>query len=142
MKQKEKFSNNYDKENYKKKFMEKIAVNFKLCLKLLGCDNANIQELSCVNIIFMLEFFHNGYVKCIDINVKFTSEDIAYLLKGLDSYCKKIHKKIITIFKWIIEYQDDAKDTSRKYISYQIFMEKIKNSSTKPKVVEKARKFL
>ena len=38
----------------------------------------------------MLQFFPNGYIKCIDVNVKFTSEDI-----GLDSSCKKIHKKMI-----------------------------------------------
>ena len=143
---KRKFSNNYDKENFKKNFMEKIekiAVNFKLCIKLLGCENSNIQELSCVNLIFMLQFFPNGYIKCIDVNVKFTAEDIPDLLKGLDSSCKKIHKKMIKIFKWIIEYQDDAKDILKNYISYiQIYMEKIKNSSTEPDVVETARKFL
>ena len=95
---KRKFSNNYDKENFKKNFMEKIekiAINFKLCIKLLGCENSNIQELSCVNLIFMLQFFPNGYIKCIDVNVKFTAEDIPDLLKGLDSSCKKIHKKMI-----------------------------------------------
>ena len=143
---KRKFSNNYDKENFKKNFMEKIekiAINFKLCIKLLGCDNSNIQELSCVNLIFMLQFFPNGYIKCIDVNVKFTSEDIPDLLKGLDSSCKKIHKKMIKIFKWIIEYQDDAKEILKNYISYiQICMEKIKNSSPEPDVVETARKFL
>ena len=143
---KRKFSNNYDKENFKKNFMEKIekiAINFKLCIKLLGCENSNIQELSCVNLIFMLQFFPNGYIKCIDVNVKFTAEDIPDLLKGLDSSCKKIHKKMIKIFKWIIEYQDDAKDILKNYISYiQIYMEKIKNSSTEPDVVETARKFL
>ena len=50
---KRKFSKNYDLENFKKNFMktiEKIAVNFKLCIKLLGYDNANIQELSCIKI--------------------------------------------------------------------------------------------
>ena len=39
---KRKFSNNYDKENFKKNFtekIEKIAINFKLCIKLLGCKN-------------------------------------------------------------------------------------------------------
>ena len=46
---------------------------------------------------------------------------------------------MIKIFKWIIEYQDILKN----YISYiQIYMEKIKNSSTEPDVVETARKFL
>ena len=118
---KRKFTNNYDKENFKKNFMEKIekiAVNFKLCIKLLGCENENIQELSCVNLIFMLQFFPNGYIESIDVNVKFTSEDIPDLLKGLDSSCKKIHKKMIKIFKWIIEYQDDAKEILKNYISY------------------------
>ena len=143
---KRKFSSNYDKDNFKKNFtekIEKIAVNFKLCIKLLGCENSNIQELSCVNLIFMLQFFPNGYIKSIDVNVKFSNEDIPNLIKGLDSSCKKIHKKMIKIFKWIIEYQDDAKDILKNYISYiQIYVEKIKNSSIEPDVVETAKKFL
>ena len=143
---KRKFSKNYDLENFKKNFMEKIekiAVNFKLCIKLLGCDNANIQELSCVNLIFMLQFFPNGYIQSIDVNVKFTSEDIPDLIKGLDSSCKKIHKKMIKMFKWIIEYQDDAKEILKNYVSYiQICVEKIKNTSTEPDIVEIAKKFL
>ena len=143
---KRKFSSNYDKENFKKNFtekIEKIAVNFKLCIKLLGCENESIQELSCVNLIFMLQFFPNGYIKYINGNVKFTSEDIPDLLKGLDSSCKKIHKKMIKIFKWIIEYQEDAKDILKNYVSYiQICVEKIKNSTTEPDTMEIARKFL
>ena len=143
---KRKFSNNYDEENFKKNFMEKIekiAVNFKLCIKLLGCDNTNIQELSCVNLIFMLQFFPNGHIQSIDFNVRFTSEDVPDLIKGLDSSCKKIHKKMIKIFKWIIEYQDDAKEILKNYASYiQICVEKIKNSSNEPDLVETARKFL
>jgi hypothetical protein len=88
----------------------------------------------------MLQFFPNGYIESIDVNVKFTSEDIPDLLKGLDSSCKKIHKKMIKIFKWIIEYQDDAKEILKNYISYiQICMEKMKNSSTEPDVVEIAK---
>ena len=143
---KRKFSSNYDKDNFKKNFtekIEKIAVNFKLCIKLLGCENSNIQELSCVNLIFMLQFFPNGYIKSIDVNVKFSNEDIPNLIKGLDSSCKKIHKKMIKTFKCIIEYQDDAKDILKNYISYiQIYVEKIKNSSIEPDVVETAKKFL
>ena len=143
---KRKFSSNYDKDNFKKNFtekIEKIAVNFKLCIKLLGCENENIQELSCVNLIFMLQFFPNGYIQSIDVNVKFVSEDIPNLIKGLDSSCKKIHKKMIKIFKWIIEYQEDAKEILKNYISYiQICVEKIKNSSIEPDVVETAKKFL
>ena len=143
---KRKFSSNYDKDNFKKNFtekIEKIAVNFKLCIKLLGCENENIQELSCVNLIFMLQFFPNGYIQSIDVNVKFVSEDIPNLIKGLDSSCKKIHKKMIKIFKWIIEYQEDAKEILKNYISYiQICVEKIKNSSIEPDDVETAKKFL
>ena len=143
---KRKISKNFEKENFKKNFMEKIeqiAVNFKLCIKLLGCENENIQELSCVNLIFMLQFFPNVYIKSLDLNIKFTADDIPDLLKGLDSSCKKIHKKLIKIFKWIIEYQDDAKEILKNYISYiQIYVEKIKNSSSEPDVVETAKKFL
>ena len=143
---KRKFSNNYEKENFKKNFtekIEKIAINFKLCIKLLGCENENIQELSCVNLIFMLQFFPNGYIKYINGNVKFTSEDIPYLLKGLDSSCKKIHKKMIKIFKWIIEYQEDAKEILKNFGSYiQICVEKIKNSTNEQDTMETARKFL
>ena len=143
---KRKFSSNYDKENFKKNFtdkIEKIAVNFKLCIKLLGCEHENIQELSCVNLIFMLQFFPNGFNKYINGNVKFTIEDIPDLLKGLDSSCKKIHKKMIKIFKWIIEYQDDAKEILKNYGSYiQICVEKIKNSTNEQDTMETARKFL
>ena len=143
---KKKFSANYDKENFKKNFtdkIEKIAVNFKLCIKLLGCEHENIQELSCVNLIFMLQFFPNGFNKYINGNVKFTIEDIPDLLKGLDSSCNKIHKKMIKIFKWIIEYQDDAKEILKNYVSYiQICVEKIKNSATEQDTMDTARKFL
>ena len=143
---KRKFSNNYDKDSFKKNFtdkIEKVAVNFKLCIKLLGCENENIQELSCVNLIFMLQFFPNAYIKYINGTIKFTSEDIPDLLKGLDSSCKKIHKKMIKIFKWIIEYQDDAKEILKNYVSYiQICVEKIKNSTTETDTMETARKFL
>ena len=143
---KKKFSANYDKENFKKNFtdkIEKIAVNFKLCIKLLGCENENIQELSCVNLIFMLQFFPNGFNKYINGNVKFTIENIPDLLKGLDSSCKKIHKKMIKIFKWIIEYQDDAKEILKNYVSYiQICVEKIKNSANEQDTMDTARKFL
>ena len=91
----------------------------------------------------MLQVFPNGYIKSINVNVKFKSEDIPDLLKGLDSSCKKIHRKMIKIFKWIIEYQSDAKEILKNYISYiQICVEKIKNSSNEPDVVEIARKFL
>ena len=50
---------------------------------------------------------------------------------------------MIKIFKWIIEYQDDAKDILNNYVSYiQICVEKIKNSSTDNDTAEVAKKFL
>ena len=143
---KKKYSNNFDKNDYRKNFItkiEKLAVNFKLCIKLLGCENNNIQEKSCVCLIFMLQFFPDGFVESVGVSVKFTNEDIPDLLKGLDSSCVKIHKKIIKIFKWIIEYQNDAQSVLGPYVSYiQIYIEKIIDSSREVDVIEVAKRFL
>ena len=50
---------------------------------------------------------------------------------------------MIKIFKWIIEYQDDAKEILKNYVSYiQICVEKIKNSATEQDTMDTARKFL
>lgn len=138
-----KYANNFDKNDYRQNFInkiEKVAVNFKLCIKLLGCDNNNIQEKSCISLIFMLQFFPDGFVESVGVSVKFTSEDVPDLLKGLDSSCVKIHKKIIKIFKWIIEYQNDAQTVLGPYVSYiQIYVEKIMDSSKEVDVIEVAR---
>ena len=139
-----KFSKNLDKNEYRSNFISKIskiAVNFKLCIKYLSCDNINIQEKSCVCLIFMLQFFPDGYVDCVD--VKFSTEDIPELLKGLDSSCVKIHKKIIKIFKWIIEYQNDAQNVLGLFVPYiQIYVEKVMDSSKEIDVIDTAKKFL
>ena len=143
---KKKFNRDFDKNEYKKNFIskiEKIAVNFKLCIRLLGCNNTNLQEKSCVSIIFMLQLFPEGFSDNANLSVKFKEDDIPNLLKGLDSNSKKIHKKMIKIFKWIIQYQNDAKNLLKGYVSYiQIYVEKIRDTSTDPSVIEVATKFL
>ena len=141
---KKKFNRDFDKNEYKKNFVnkiEKIAVNFKLCIRLLACNNTNLQEKSCVCIIFMLQLFPVGFND--NLSVKFKEDDIPNLLKGLDSNSKKIHKKMIKIFKWIIQYQNDANNLLKSYVSYiQIYVEKIRDTSTDPSVIEVATKFL
>ena len=143
---KKKFNRDFDKNEYKKNFVskiEKITVNFKLCIKLLACNNTNLQEKSCVCIIFMLQLFPEGFNENQNFSVKFKEDDIPNLLKGLDTNSKKIHKKMIKIFKWIIQYQNDAVNLLKNYVSYiQIYIEKIKDTSTDPSVIEVATKFL
>ena len=87
------------------KKVEKVSLNFKLCIKLLGHDNVNIQEKSCVCLIFILQLLGDTYVESTKVNVRFKASDISDLLKGLEYNCTKIHKKMIRIFRWIIEYQ-------------------------------------
>ena len=143
---KQKYSSNFDKEDYKKNFtpkIEKVAINFKLCIKLLGCENINIQEKACICLIFMLQFFPNGRAESVKINVAFSSEDIPNLLKGLDMNCQKIHKKMISIFKWIIEYQTNAQIILKNYVSFlQTYIERIRDTSDNDAIIENAKNFL
>ena len=87
------------------KKVEKVSLNFKLCVKLLGHENTSIQEKSCVCLIFILQLLGDTYVESTKINVRFKANDIPDLLKGLEFNCYKIHKRMIRIFRWIIEYQ-------------------------------------
>ena len=49
----------------------------------------------------------------------------------------------IKIFKWIIEYQNDAQSVLGPYVSYiQIYIEKIIDSSREVDVIEVAKRFL
>ena len=143
---KRKISSTYSKEEIQKNFTNKIegvAANFSLCIKLLSCNNYNLQEKSCINLIFILQFFPNMFIKSVNVKVLFREEDIPYLLKGLDSGNKKIYKKMIKIFKWIIEYQTNAKNILKNYTSYiQICIEKIINISDDPDLLEIAKGFL
>ena len=78
-------------DSYTKDFKSKIELvgqQFNLCIKLLGNQkNVDIQEMSCVCLIFILQFFFN-------LELKFKNSDIPYLLKGLKLSCNKIHKKV------------------------------------------------
>lgn len=87
-----------------KKF-EQVSLNFRLCIKLLGHENSNIQDKSCVCLIFILQLLGDTFVESTGVNVRFKSTDIPDLLKGLEYNCTKIHKRMIRIFRWIIEYQ-------------------------------------
>ena len=143
---KRKFESTHNKEDVQKNFMKKIegvAANFPICIRLLSCDNFNLQEKSCFNLIFILQFFPNMYIKSVNVNVKFTEEDIPDLLKALDSGNEKIYKKMIKIFKWIVECQKNATTILKNYTSYiQICIEKIINITDDPSVVEIAKAFL
>ena len=76
-------------------------------------------------------------------DVTFNSENVVDLLKGLESPCVKIYKKIIRIFKWIIEYQPNAQDILGPYKSYiRIYIEKIRDTSKDVDVVDVANRFL
>ena len=141
---KEKIKSN--KEETYKEFTNKIegvAANFPLCIKYIASDNFNLQEKSCIILIFILQYFPNMFVKKANVNIIFGENDIPYLLKGLDSGNKKIYKKMIKIFKWIIEYQKNAKTILKKYTSYlQICIEKIINISDDPDLLEISKGFL
>ena len=93
--------------------------------------------------MFILDYFPPAIAETIKINVAFDAEDIPNLLKGLDMNCKKIHKKMINIFKWIIEYQSNFKDILINYVSFlQSYIEVIRDSSDNKEVVDIASKFL
>jgi hypothetical protein len=97
-----------------------------------------------------LQLFPDTYVESIGVYVKFTITDIPDLLKGLDSNCVKIHKRMIRIFRWIIEFQskifyntkilDDASSVLKPYLSYiNTYIENICNTSKDPEVVSLAK---
>ena len=138
--------NENDNEEYKVHFLEKIenvVKNFNLCIKLFSCNNANVQEKCVVIVIFMLQFLPVNEHANEKWDVTFNSENVVDLLKGLESPCVKIYKKIIRIFKWIIEYQPNAQDILGPYKSYiRIYIEKIRDTSKDVDVVDVANRFL
>lgn len=126
------------------KKIEGVVKNFKLCVKLFSCSNKNVQEKCAVIVILMLQFISsvNEY-ECCMWDVVFTSDNVVDLLKGLESPCVKIYKKIIKIFKWIIEYQYNAQDVLSTYKSYiKVYIEKIRDTSKDVDIVEVANRFL
>ena len=136
-----------DLESYNKDFLSKvenIGKNFYLCIKLLGNQkNVNIQEMSCVCLINMLLIFPNMKIKNLNLELKFKNTDIPNLLKGLELSCYKIHKKMINILDWIIQFQDDANKILKPYVSYiSTYLENIINTSAEPDVIAAAQNFI
>lgn len=134
-------------ESYNKEFrskIEKIGKNFNLCIKLLGNrKNVNIQEMSCVCLIFILEIFPGYKFKNFNLELRFKNDDIPNLLKGLELSCYKIHKKMISIFDWIIQFQDDAKEILKPNVGYlTTYLENIINTSAEPEVIFEAKNFI
>ena len=134
-------------DSYKKDFMPKIELvgkNFNLCIKLLGNQkNVKIQEMSCVCLISILQFIPGMRIDNLDLELKFKSTDIPNLLKGLELSCNRIHKKIISILEWIIQFQDDANKILKPYVSYiTTYLENIINTSVDIDVICKAQNFI
>ena len=132
---------------YKKDYSSKIELigkNFHLFIKILGNQkNTTLQEISCVCLIFILQSIPNAKIESLNEELKFKGSDIPNLLKGLELSCRKIHKKMIHIFQWIIEFQPDAKKIIKPYLSYLItYLENICNTSTEPEVIKLSQKFL
>ena len=134
-------------DSYKKDFLSKIenvGKNFYLCIKLLGNQkNVNVQEMSCVCLIFILDIFPGMKIEGLNLELKFKANDIPNLLKGLELSCNKIHKKMISIFDWIIQFQDDANKILKPYVSYiTTYLENIINTSAEPDIISAAQNFI
>ena len=134
--------NLFDKEYVSK--VEPLVKNFHLFIKLIGYqNNVNLQEISCYCLIFILQTFPGKKIESVDIELKFKGNDIPNLLKGLELPCYQIHKKMIHIFKWIIQFQDDSNKIFRPYISYLVtYLENICNTSADPSVISAAQNFM
>ncbi len=91
-------NNSNKKEKIYKNFVqkiEKISLNFPICVKLISCNNFNLQEKACISLIFILQFFPNMYIKNVNMNVKFNSSNIQDLINGLEGGTKRIYKKLL-----------------------------------------------
>ena len=124
--------------------VEPIVRNFDLFIKMMGNNkNVNLQEISCLCLIFILQTFPGVKFENMKFELKFKANDIPSLLKGLELSCYKIHKKMIHIFRWIIQFQNDANKILKPYISYLItYLENICNTSADPNVISNAQSFL
>ena len=131
------------KKDYSSK-VEPIGKNFNLFIKLLGNQkNIKLQEISCVCLIFILQAFPNNIIESLNLQLKFKGSDIPDLLKGLELSCHKIHKKMIHIFQWIVQFQDDCSKIIKPYLPYLItYLENICNTSADPDVIRTAQKFM
>jgi hypothetical protein len=136
-----------DANAYKKDYSSKIELigkNFNLFIKLLGNQkNTTLQEISCVCLIFILQSIPNSKIESLNIELKFKGSDIPNLLKGLELSCYKIHKKMINILDWIIQFQNDANKILKPYVSYiTTYLENIINTSAEPDVISTAQNFI
>ena len=131
------------KKDYSSK-VEPIANNFNLFIKILGNQkNVSLQEISCVCLIFILQTFPACKIDSLNLELKFKGSDIPNLLKGLELSCHKIHKKMIHIFQWIVQFQNDANKIIKPYLPYLItYLENICNTSADPDIIRTAQKFL
>ena len=134
-------------DSYKKDFaskIENVGRNFNLCIKLLGNQkNVNVQEMACVCLIIILQSFPGLKIESLNLDLKFKSNDIPNLLKGLELSCYKIHKKMISILDWIIQFQEDANKILKPYASYiTTYLENLINTSAEPDVISAAQNFI
>ncbi len=141
------YSSKVDLDSYKKNFQSKIenvAKNFQLCIDLLGNDkNVNVQEMACQCLVFILQFFPGSNIESLKMKLNFKPDDIPKLLKGLELSCHKIHKRMIQLFIWIIEYQNDGKKILKPYVSYiTTYLENICNTTAEPDIINTAQKFM
>ena len=136
-----------DIDSYIKNFQSKIenvAKNFQLCIDLLGNENnVNVQEMACQCLVFILQFFPGSNVESLKMKLNFKPDDIPKLLKGLELSCYKIHKRMIQLFIWIIEFQNDGKKILKPYVSYiTTYLENICNTTAEPDIINTAQKFM
>ena len=136
-----------DIDSYIKNFQSKIenvAKNFQLCIDLLGNENnVNVQEMACQCLVFILQFFPGSNVESLKMKLNFKPDDIPKLLKGLELSCYKIHKRMIQLFIWIIEFQNEGKKLLKPYVSYiTTYLENICNTTAEPDIINAAQKFM
>jgi hypothetical protein len=119
------------------KKIEKISVHFQFCIKLIGHDNPTIQEKVVISLMFILQLLGGDTIESTGVVLKFKDTDIPDLLKGLEYNCTRIHKRMIKIFRWIIEYQNDAQTVLSPYVNYiSSYVENICNLSKEDEVVQ------
>jgi len=119
------------------KKIEKISIHFQFCIKLIGHDNPTIQEKVVISLMFILQLLGGDTIESTGVVLKFRDCDIPDLLKGLEYNCTRIHKRMIKIFRWIIEYQNDANVVLAPYVNYiSSYVENICNLSKENEVVQ------
>ena len=102
-----------------------------------------MQEIRCVSLIIILQVFPGCKIYSLNLELNFKGSDIPNLLKGLELSGHKIHKKMIHIFQWIIQFQNDDNNILKPYLSYLItYLENICNTSVDPDAIRTDQHFL